>query len=299
MKKLIIGTRGSGLAKTQTGQVRDALLKAHPGLEVEVRIIKTSGDIFQTVSLSAAGGKGLFTKEIEEQLLAGGIDLAVHSMKDLPTELPVGLAIGATPKREDARDVLITKKFNSLDELPVGARIATSSVRRRAQLLARRPDLRFEEMRGNLDTRLRKLSETVSFDATLLAAAGLNRLGIKSQWPALRWCPLEFDVMIPAVGQGIVGIEVRAEDLATQALLAPLNDADTLACGEAERVFLHTLGGGCHVPYAGHAIVCGDEMKFIGGVFSPDGKVAKRTTVIGTKIEPEELGERAAQQVRA
>jgi hydroxymethylbilane synthase len=294
MKKLIIGTRGSGLAMAQTTQVRESLLKAHPGLVVEVRIIKTSGDMFQNVSLAAAGGKGLFTKEIEEQLLAGGIDLAVHSMKDLPTELPDGLTIGATPRREDPRDVLITKKYNSVDELPVGARVATSSVRRRAQLLARRPDLQFEEMRGNLDTRLRKLSENDALDATLLAAAGLNRLGIRQQWPTLRWCPLDFDVMIPAVGQGIVAIEVRAEDLATQELIAPLNDADALACGEAERAFLHALGGGCHVPYAGHAEVCGNELKFIGGVFSPDGKRAERVTLTGAKAEALSLGEQAA-----
>lgn len=298
MKKIIIGTRGSGLALAQTGQMRELLLQAHSGLEVEVRIIKTSGDMFQNVSLSAAGGKGLFTKEIEEQLMRGEVHIAVHSMKDLPTELPAGLVIGAAPRREDPRDVLITKKYDSLNALPQGARVATSSVRRRAQLLAQRPDLQFEDMRGNLDTRLRKLSENDALDATLLAAAGLNRLGIRGQWSALRWCPLDFEVMIPAVGQGIVAIEVREDDAETRKLIAALNDPDALACGDAERVFLNVLGGGCHVPFAGHATVCGAELKFIGGVFSPDGKTAKRVQVTGAKTSPQELGKRAAKRVQ-
>ena len=298
MKTLIIGTRGSGLALTQTEYIRGLLQQAHPGLVVEKKIIKTSGDVFQNVSLSASGGKGLFTKEIEEQLLSGLIHLAVHSMKDLPTELPDGLAIGAVPVREDARDAFISKRFNTLDELPQGALVASSSVRRRAQLLLRRPDLRVEEIRGNVETRLRKLAENDAVDATLLACAGLKRLKLWQNWGALRWQPLELDVMIPAVGQGIIGCEVRAEDLETQELLAAINDADTLACAEAERTFLRALGGGCHVPYAGHTMVQGDQMRFIGGVFSADGKTGKRVDITGAKNDPQTLGELAVKKVR-
>ena len=206
------------------------------------------------MSLSAAGGKGLCSpKEIEDHLLAGEIDLAIHSLKDLPTTLPEDLTIGAVPPREDPHDVFVSTKYHSFTELPKSAHVATSSIRRKAQLLAYRPDLQVEEIRGNVGTRLQKLKEQTHLDATILAAAGLKRLGLWQNLAGYNWQLLDFDIMIPAVGQGIIGCEVREKDLATQEILAAINDADTLACAEAERVFLRTLGGGCQVPYAAHA----------------------------------------------
>lgn len=297
MNLIIIGTRGSPLALAQVEIISGMLLKAHPSLKIETKIIKTAGDQFLNLSLAAGGGKGLFTKEIEEQMLRGEIHLAVHSMKDLPTILPDGLTIGAVPPRADSQDVFISKRFASLDELPQSACVATSSVRRRAQLLARRPDLRIEEIRGNVGTRLRKLTETESLDAMILAAAGLKRLGLWEQVAGLKWQRLGIDVMIPAVGQGAIACEVREKDFDSQELLAAINDADTLACTEAERVFLRALGGGCQVPYAGHATVTGNQMRLIGAKFSPDGKDVSRSDVIGSRQDPHELGERAAKQV--
>jgi hydroxymethylbilane synthase len=317
MRNLIIGTRGSPLALAQTEIIRGLLTKAHPQLRVEVRIIKTSGDQLQNLSLAAglpadlsavaraeaeasakAGdGKRLFTKEIEDQLLRGELHLAVHSMKDLPTVLPEGLTIGAVPAREDARDVFVAKRYSSVDELPEGARVATSSIRRRAQLLARRPDLQIEEIRGNVGTRLEKLADHDELDAVILAAAGLKRLGLWEKSKQFRWQRLDIDVMIPAVGQGIIACEVREADMETQELLAAINHADTLACAEAERVFLKALGGGCQVPYAAHATIHGDQMRMIAGRFSPDGKDAARCEVVGPKNDPHELGERAAREV--
>jgi hydroxymethylbilane synthase len=294
---LVIGTRGSPLALAQTEFIRGVLLKAQPTLRVETKIIKTSGDKFTEMSLPAAGGKGLFTKEIEDQLLRGELHLAVHSMKDLPTMLPDGLTIGAVPRREDARDVFVSERYATLDELPRGARVATGSVRRRAQLLAHRSDLQIEEIRGNIETRLRKLRDSDAPAATILAAAGLLRLGLREKLRDVHWQFLECDIMIPAVGQGAIAVEVREADFETQELLAVVNDADTLACTEAERVFLRTMGGGCHVPYAAHATIRGNQMRMIAGKFSPDGKDAARCEVIGPKNDPHELGERAAKQV--
>ena len=317
MRNLIIGTRGSPLALAQTEIIRGLLTKAHPPLRIEVKIIKTSGDQFNSLSLTgslpadlsavaraeaeasakAGGDKGLFTKEIDEQLLRGEIHLAVHSMKDLPTTLPDGLTIGAVPAREDARDVFVAKRYSSVDELPKGARVATSSIRRRAQLLARRPDLQIEEIRGNVGTRLQKLADHDELDAVILAAAGLKRLGLWEKSKQFRWQQFDIDVMIPAVGQGIIACEVREADMETQELLAAINHADTLACAEAERVFLKALGGGCQVPYAAHATVNGEQMRLVGAKFSPDGRDFSRTEVIGRKRDPQELGERAAREV--
>ena len=316
MSTLVIGTRGSPLALAQTEFIRGLLLHAQPTLRVETKIIKTSGDSFAEMSLPSglpadlsaaarakaeasakAGGKGIFTKEIEEQLLRGEIHLAVHSMKDLPTTLPDGLTIGAVPPREDARDVFVSARYAMLDELPRGARVATGSIRRRAQLLSRRPDMQIEEIRGNVETRLRKLRDSDALAATILAAAGMRRLGLQEKFRDVHWQFLECDVMIPAVGQGAIAIEVREADMETQELLGAINHADTLACVEAERVFLRALGGGCHVPYAAHATVNGEQMKIIGAKFSPDGKDFSRTEAIGPKSDPHELGERAAREV--
>jgi hydroxymethylbilane synthase len=294
---LVIGTRGSPLALAQTEFIRGLLLHAQPTLRVETKIIKTSGDNFAETSLPAIGSKGLFTKEIEEQLLRGKIRIAVHSMKDLPTTLPDGLTIGAVPPREDPHDVFVSKRYSTLDELPKGARVATGSIRRRAQLLAHRPELQIKEIRGNVETRLQKLADDNELDAVILAAAGLKRLGLWEKSKQFHWQQLDFDVMIPAVGQGIIACEVRESDMETQELLATINHADTLACAEAERVFLKALGGGCQVPYAAYATVNGEQMKLIAAKFSPDGKDFSRTEAIGPKNDPHELGERAAREV--
>ncbi len=285
MKTLVIGTRGSPLALAQVDIVTGLLRQAHPGLTVERKIIKTSGDRFTELSLAGGAGKGLFTKEIEEHLLAGDIQLAVHSLKDLPTQLPAGLTLAAMPKREDARDVLIGAE--SIEALPRGARVGTSSIRRRAQLLARRPDLRIEEIRGNIGTRLEKAK---NYDAIILAAAGLNRLGVKVECH-----PLDLDVMIPAVGQGIIACECREQDLETQELLAAINHADTLACAEAERVFLRAMGGGCQLPFAAHARVAGNDLRLVAAQFEP---AVRRVELTGAKAEPRELGERAARELK-
>lgn len=297
MNSLIIGTRGSPLALAQTEIIRSFLQAAHPNLQVEVQIIKTSGDNFTNLSLVAGGGKGLFTKEIEDQLLRGEIHVAVHSMKDLPTILPEGLMIGAVPARENAHDVFISKKFGSIQDLPENARVATSSIRRRAQLLARWPNLQIEEIRGNVETRLRKLAENDTLDALILAAAGLRRLGLWKKDCNLQWQEIDFEVMIPAVGQGAIACEVRGDDGGTRAVLAKINNEDTAASTTAERVFLRALGGGCQVPYAAHATVEGDRLHLIGATFSPDGKNASRVETIGAKADPRDVGERAAKQV--
>jgi hydroxymethylbilane synthase len=294
MKGLIIGTRGSPLALAQTEIIRGLLQNAHPDLPVEVKIIKTTGDTFTNLSLVAGGGKGLFTKEIEEQLLRGEIHVAVHSMKDLPTTLPEGLMVGAVPVRENAHDVFISKKSGSIPELPNGAHVATSSIRRRAQLLARRPDLQIEEIRGNVETRLRKLADNDGLDALILAAAGLRRLGLWKKDGNFQWQEIDFDVMIPAVAQGAIACEVRGDDGGTRALLAQINDEDTTACTTAERVFLRALGGGCQVPYAAHATVDGDQLRMVGARFEPN---MRRADVTGPRSEPHQLGERAAKEI--
>ena len=299
MKALIIGTRGSPLALAQVEIIRALLQKANRALPVETKVIKTSGDNFTNLSLIAGGGKGLFTKEIEDQLLRGEIHIAVHSMKDLPTVLPDGLTIGAVPPREDVHDVLISKQFQSIQELPNAARVATSSIRRRAQLLALRPDLQVEEIRGNVETRLRKLAENDALDALILAAAGLKRLGLWKKFGDFRWQEIGFDVMIPAVGQGAIACEVREVDTETREALASINDLVTASCTTAERVFLRALGGGCQVPYAAHATVEGERLRMIGATFDPDGKNVRRAEMVGTKDNPRDVGERAARQVLA
>jgi hydroxymethylbilane synthase len=299
MKPLIIGTRGSPLALAQVEIIRGLLRNTNPSLPVETKIIKTSGDDFANLSLVAGGGKGLFTREIEEQLLNGDIHVAVHSMKDLPTVLPDGLVIGAMPPREDAHDVFISKAFQSIPELPNGARVATSSIRRRAQLLARRPDLQIEEIRGNVETRLHKLAEDDAIDVLILAAAGLRRLGLWKKFGSFHWQEIGFDVMIPAVGQGAIACEVRETDIDTRAALAGINDANTAACVIAERAFLRALGGGCQVPYAAHATVEGGQLHLAGATFTPDGKDVRRVEIVGATTNPGDVGERAARQVLA
>lgn len=268
-RTLRIGTRGSPLALAQAHEVRARLSAAHGLSEeaIEIRVYKTTGDAIQDRPLAEVGGKGLFTKEIEEALIAREIDLAVHSMKDMQTELPAGLVIGAALPREDVRDAFISLKYASLADLPEGAVVGTSSLRRQAQVKRIRPDLKVVGFRGNVQTRLRKLSEGVA-DATLLACAGLNRLGMADRITA----PIETDQILPAVAQGAIAIEIREDDAEVAKLVAALNDPKTAYCVAAERAFLTRLEGSCRTPIAGLAQLNGDTLSFRGMVFSVDGE---------------------------
>jgi hydroxymethylbilane synthase len=282
-----IGTRGSPLALAQAGDVRARLIKAH-GLkdgDVTITVIKTSGDIIQDRPLSEAGGKGLFTKEIEQALLANEIDLAVHSMKDVPTVLPDGLVISTILQREDVRDAFISLKYGTLGAMPAGAVIGTSSLRRAAQVRHVRPDLKVVEFRGNVETRLRKITEGVA-DATFLAMAGLNRLGLAAKAAAA----IETAVMLPAVAQGAVGIEIRDNDSATRAALAPLDHAPTATCVAAERAFLAKLEGSCRTPIAGLAELNGEALSFRGEILTPDGRSRHYTVRDGAAAGAERIG---------
>jgi hydroxymethylbilane synthase len=285
--KLRLGTRGSRLAVAQTGHVADALRAR--GAEVEIVIIRTSGDRLADVALADFGGKALFVREIEEALLDGRVDAGVHSLKDMPAELPAGLWLPAFPAREDPRDVLLTRSGGGLDDLPRGARIATSSLRRRALLLARRPDLRIEPIRGNVDTRLRKLDEGVC-DGLVMARAGLERLGLKAEHAQ----PLGVDEFLPAVGQGILGIEARAADDEINQALRGVDHAATRTQAVAERAFLRRLGAGCHTPVAGHARLTGDALTLSGLVARADGGAVLTGEVSGPGSLAEELGARLA-----
>jgi hydroxymethylbilane synthase len=288
--KLTIGTRGSKLAQCQAHWVRDQLTGA--GHEVEVRIIKTTGDKLQTFppdqplppsiagTVAEVGSKGLFIKEIEEALLAREVDVAVHSLKDLPTEQPAGLVLGAVPLREDARDVLIVRDGQPLPMLPQGARVATSSLRRQTQLRALRPDLTYVAMRGNLDTRLRKL-ERGDCEALVVAAAGVNRLGLGERITAY----FSFDQMCPAVGQGALGIEVRAHDADARAAVAPLDHLATRQAVRAERALLRRLGGGCQVPIAAYACWGKAQLRLQGLVANLDGTQVIRACGQGNAAE--------------
>ncbi len=263
---LKIGARGSPLSLAQTGLVARALEEANPGLRTEILPIKTTGDKMLYASLSALGGKGLFVKEIEEALQAGEIDLAVHSAKDLPSELPDGLGLGAVPKRADFRDVLVGREMGGLTSLPKGARVGTSGLRRRSQLLAARPDLVIEPIRGNVDTRLKKVRD--EYDATLLAAAGLARLGLEPDNAV--WLPPE--IMLPAAGQGTLALEIRLDDLRTAELTRPLSHRPTALALAAERGFLHRLGSGCQLPVAVLAQQVEQTMVLEGLIASLDGR---------------------------
>ena len=289
--KIRIGTRGSPLALAQARQVAARLQAAH-GLapeQCELVVIKTTGDRITDRPLIEAGGKGLFTKELEEALFAGDIDLAVHSMKDMPAILPQGLGIYAILEREDARDAFVSLKYASLEALPAGARIGTSSPRRQAQVLRARPDLHVVGFRGNVETRLRKLEEGVA-DATFLACAGLNRLGLSQHITAA----MPTEVMLPAVAQGAIGIEIRADDDATARLIAPLNDAATALCVTAERAYLAQLEGSCRTPIAGYAVLSEGSLRLRGEILTPNGAHAHTATHSGSAQEAMRLGEATA-----
>jgi hydroxymethylbilane synthase len=282
--KLRIGSRGSQLALWQANHI-STLLRAS-GHEVEIEIIHTTGDKITDVALAKVGTKGMFTKEIEEALAAGHVDLAVHSLKDLPTELPKGFEIAAITERQDPRDAFCSRHYSKIEDLPKGARVGTSSLRRQAQLKAIRPDLDVHPLRGNVDTRLRKL-EQGDYDAIILASAGLKRLGktelIKQIIPA--------EIMCPAAGQGALGIEIREGDAKTSELLAFLNDYNARAATTCERALLNSLGGGCQVPIGAFAEVCDGKLHLESIVADPDGTKLLRDSRDGS--DPVRLGNEA------
>lgn len=285
-KSLVIATRGSQLALWQAEHVKSRLQALSPQLAVDLVIIKTKGDIIQDVPLAQVGGKGLFVKEIEEALLENRADLAVHSIKDVPMELPDGLILGCIPKREAPTDCMLSCKYADLDALPQGACVGTSSLRRQAQLLALRPDLRIESLRGNVDTRLRKLHEGV-YDAIILASAGMNRLGLSA--PCMH--ALDPQIFMPAVGQGAIGIECREDDYELFTLLAEIEDTPTRVCVEAERGFLAGLEGGCQVPIAGHARLEGEDAFVLEGLVAEvDGSLILRETQRGHTSKARQVG---------
>jgi hydroxymethylbilane synthase len=291
VRRILIGTRGSTLALAQSTWVQQQIARHHREAVVELRVIKTSGDRFIDMPIPDIGGKGVFTKEIEDALLRGEIDLAVHSMKDLPTALPDGLAIAAVPKREDARDVLVTRTKCALRDLTAGARVGTGSLRRRAQLFYHRADLTLAPIRGNIDTRLRKLDEG-EVDALIMAAAGLKRIGREDRIGEY----LPDDVCVSAAAQGALGIESR-DDFSIRELLGFVHDTATFAEVSAERSLLARLGGGCHVPIGARARVAGDQLSMIGVVASPDGSGLCRGEIAGPVAQADELGHRLGDQL--
>ncbi len=289
---LRIGTRGSQLALWQANWVKEQLIRKHPDLDVEIHTIKTTGDKILDVPLAKVGGKGLFVKEIEEALLERSVDLAVHSMKDVPTELPDGLGIVAVSEREDPRDAVLGRNKTPILELPRGAKIGTSSLRRQAQLFAARPDFAIEPLRGNINTRLRKLKEGM-YDAIILAMAGVRRLG----WDKEVTEVIDPGVMLPAIGQGALGIETRLTDEGTLERIAFLNDDVTSSCVSSERAFLHRLEGGCQVPIAAYAVREGDEVLLTGLVGSVDGTRMIKDSDRGPASGAAQLGDTLANRV--
>ncbi|AZB43830.1 hydroxymethylbilane synthase [Bacillus sp. FJAT-42376] len=289
MRKIIIGSRKSKLALTQTNWFIRKLQSLNLPYEFEVKEIVTKGDRILDVTLSKVGGKGLFVKEIEQAMFDGEIDMAVHSMKDMPAELPEGLTIGCIPKREDVRDALISKDHRKLSELPEGSIIGTSSLRRSAQLLAMRPDLEIKWIRGNIDTRLSKL-QNEDYDAIILAAAGLARMGWSRETVTEYLDPSS---CLPAVGQGALAIECRENDTELLEILSKINDAETEKTVRAERAFLKVMEGGCQVPIAGYAVLSGEhQIELTGLVADPDGKKIFRETLTGS--DPADLGKKVA-----
>lgn len=291
---LVIGSRGSKLALWQAKWIKSLISRFHPELTAEIEIIKTTGDVRQD-PLSVIGGKGVFTRELEEALLDGRIDLAVHSLKDLPTILPDRLTIAAICERENARDAVVLREeqnLGSVHNLAPGAVVGTSSQRRLAQLKYRRPDIVVKDVRGNVDTRLRKLEEG-EYDALVLAAAGLGRLGLNSRISAL----IATDEMLPAVGQGALAVEARADDHSTLALVGSLNHAPTQLACSSERAFLRALGGGCQLPIAGYAVVSGNDLALEGLVADPAGHEVVRGKLTGQTAEAEDLGARLAHRL--
>ena len=292
--KLTIGTRQSLLALWQSNYIAALLRKQYPECEVVLKKIVTKGDRILDVPLAQIGGKGLFTKEIEEDLLDGTIDLAVHSLKDMPTVLPEGLCLTAITERANVGDAFVSNKYGSFEELPLGAVVGTSSLRRKAQLLAKRPDLEIRDLRGNVDTRLRKLDEGL-YDAIILAAAGLERLGHGDRISSL----IPADVCLPAVGQGALAIEARTEDKEVRDMLSFLNDLNTKQATDAERAFLGLLEGGCQVPIGVHADVEGENIRIEAIIAALDGSNILRDTINGKADDAVSLGQQLGKKMLA
>jgi hydroxymethylbilane synthase len=290
-----IGSRGSPLALFQARAVRDRLAAAHAidPARIAIEAIRTTGDMVQDRPLAEAGGKGLFTKEIEEALRDGRIDLAVHSCKDVPTFLPPGLILAGYLPREDARDVLISGKAGSLQELPRGATVGTASPRRQALVRRLRPDLQVVSLRGNVETRLRKLAEGQA-DATILALAGLKRLQLTGAIATV----MSPDEFLPAVGQGAIVVETREDDARTRDLVAAIDHADTATAVACERAFLAVLDGSCRAPIAGHAVIDGGRVAFRGMILKPDGSEAFETSRAGNRADAEALGTDAGRELK-
>ena len=296
--RLVIGSRGSKLALWQAEWVRERLSQLHPLKSISIEIIKTSGDVMKDAPLALIGGKGVFTKELEEALLDGRIDLAVHSLKDLPTILPEGLAIAAITEREDARDALVLREGLAIEQpsirhLPEGATVGTSSPRRLSQLKHLRPRLAIKELRGNVDTRLRKL-DAGEYDAVILASAGLRRLGLAHRISA----PIEIEEMLPAVGQGALAVETRSSDEETANLLSSLDDKQTRAACTSERALLRALGGGCQLPIAAHALFHQERLRLYGLVAAISGETIIRDALEGAAMDAEKLGSELAMRLR-
>ncbi|MEM7009283.1 MAG: hydroxymethylbilane synthase [Thermodesulfobacteriota bacterium] len=289
-KSLRIGTRGSKLALWQASHVKSLLLDEFPKLDIEIVVIKTTGDALSESQLSEIGGKGVFVKEIEEALLSHKIDIAVHSMKDVPTILPEGLEINAVVQRHDPRDALLSNIGQEIADLPDGCRVGTGSLRRASQLLYLRPELEIVPIRGNVDTRIRKLKESGDYDAIILATAGLQRMGLDGEITQI----ISADLMIPAPGQGIIAIESRSLDSETNGMLTDITHDETMSQAAAERAFLFSLGGDCNVPVGCNAILDGENLKVSGVISSPDGEKLIKNTLIGKRKKAQQLGERLA-----
>ena len=291
---LKIGTRQSLLALWQSNHIAACLRKQYPECEVVLKKIVTKGDRILDVPLAQIGGKGLFTKEIEEDLLSGEVDLAVHSLKDMPTVLPEGLCLTAITERANVGDAFVSNDYACFEELPLGAVVGTSSLRRKAQLLAARPDLTIRDLRGNVDTRLRKLDEGL-YDAVILAAAGLERLGHGDRIKAI----IPSDVCLPAVGQGALAIECRTDDAEVRQMLDFLNDQPTVYATAAERAFLGLLEGGCQVPIGVHADVNGEQIKIEAIIAALDGSTVLRDTIKGAAVDAVALGQKLGKKMLA
>ena len=292
MRRLTLGTRGSQLALVQSRFVQSELRRAHPDLDIEIRVIRTTGDAIQDRPLHQIGGDGLFIKAIESALLNEEIDLAVHSMKDLPSAIPEGLRIAAVPQRRDARDAFVGDRVRTIQGLPPKARIATGSLRRKSQLLKWRRDLVLLPLRGNVPTRIEKL-DGADWDGIILAAAGLERLGLSERIAF----PIPPDIMLPAVGQGGLAVEIRAADDQVAALVQPLNDDDSAVAIESERALLKRLAGGCQVPIAGHATLHEGTIRLEAYVGSEDGTTSFREALEGPRSESTRLGLRLAEKM--
>jgi len=290
--KIRIGTRKSKLALWQANHIAGLLKKHYPGIQVELVKIVTKGDKILDVPLAKVGGKGLFVKEIEEAMLRNEIDIAVHSLKDVPTYFPEGLGLVAITEREDPRDAFLSVKYSSIEEMPSGAVLGTSSLRRKAQIMLKRKDIQIKDLRGNVDTRIRKLEEG-QYDGIILAYAGLKRLGLADKVRQV----LEPDYMIPAVAQGFLGIEARLDDEETKRVVSVLNHKESEIRARAERAFLKTLEGGCQVPLAAYAEIDGSTLKITGFVSDLEGKRVFRESMEGNVDQPEDIGIKLAERL--